>query len=81
MPTKNVTKVFVPNAFYHVYNRGWNLGNIFIDKKDYQYFEHLIARHISTNAINVAVHCLNQHTKQYGLKTICSSCTSQGTST
>lgn len=54
MPTKNVAKVFVPNAFYHVYNRGWNLGNIFIDKKDYQYFEHLLARHLSPEQIEAA---------------------------
>lgn len=47
MPTKNVVKVFVPNAFYHVYNRGWNLGNIFIDDADYIYFDHLLARHLS----------------------------------
>lgn len=47
MPTKNVTRVFVPNAFYHVYNRGWNLGKVFIDAKDRQYFEVLLARHLS----------------------------------
>ena len=38
MPTKNVVKVFVPSAFYHVYNRGWSLGKIFLDPKDYIYF-------------------------------------------
>lgn len=47
MPTKNVVKVFVPNAFYHVYNRGWNLGKIFLDEADYSYFEQLLARHLS----------------------------------
>lgn len=47
MPTKNVMKAFVPDAFYHVYNRGWNLGNIFIDDADYVYFEKLLARHLS----------------------------------
>lgn len=47
MPTKNVTKVFVPNTFYHVYNRGWNLGKIFLDQEDYAYFENLLARHLS----------------------------------
>lgn len=47
MPTKNVPKVFVPNAFFHVYNRGWNLGKIFIDEEDYKYFESLLARHLS----------------------------------
>lgn len=51
MPTKNVAKVFLPNAFYHVYNRGWNLGKIFIDEADYSYFEYLLARHLSPDQI------------------------------
>lgn len=49
MPTKNVVKVFVPDAYYHVYNRGWNLGKIFIDEADYAYFEKLLARHLSSD--------------------------------
>lgn len=39
--------MFVPNSYYHVYNRGWNLGNIFIDDADRYYFENLLARHLS----------------------------------
>lgn len=46
MPTKNVMKAFVSNAFFHVYNRGWNLGKIFLDEEDYQYFEQLLVRHL-----------------------------------
>lgn len=51
MPTKNVAKVFVPNAFFHVYNRGWNLGKIFLDETDYIYFESLLARHLSPQPV------------------------------
>ncbi len=51
MPTKNVAKVFVPDAFYHVYNRGWNLGKIFIDEQDYEYFESLLARYLSPESM------------------------------
>lgn len=51
MPTKNVAKTFVPNAYFHVYNRGWNLGNIFIDDADYLYFEQLLARHLSPGPV------------------------------
>lgn len=47
MPTRNVAKVFVPDSFYHVYNRGWNLGSIFLDNEDYTYFEGLLARHLA----------------------------------
>lgn len=54
MPTKNVVKIFVPNAFYHVYNRGWNLGSIFIDDADYVYFEKLLARHLSSSPVEDA---------------------------
>ncbi len=51
MPTKNVAKVFVQNAYYHAYNRGWNLGKIFIDEADYNYFEYLLARHLSPDPV------------------------------
>ncbi len=51
MPTRNVAKVFVPNSFYHVYNRGWNRGKIFLDDADYVYFEHLIERYASPEPI------------------------------
>ena len=54
MPTKNVVKVFMPDAFYHVYNRGWNLGKIFIDEADYLYFEKLLSRHLSSSPIEDA---------------------------
>jgi putative transposase len=61
MPTKNVAKVFVPNAFYHVYNRGWNLGNIFIDEQDYEYFESLLARHLSPETVNDSAGKIYKH--------------------
>lgn len=51
MPTKNVVRVFVPDAFFHVYNRGWNLGKIFIDDDDYLYFQSLLRRHLSPEVI------------------------------
>lgn len=47
MPIRNVPKVFVNNSFYHVYNRGWNLGKVFLDEDDYNYFESLLAKYLS----------------------------------
>lgn len=47
MPTRNVVKVYVPDSYYHVYNRGWNLTKIFLDAEDYGYFEHILERHLS----------------------------------
>lgn len=51
MPTKNVVKTYVPDVYYHVYNRGWNLGKIFLDEVDYRYFEQLLARHLSPDPV------------------------------
>lgn len=47
MPTKHVMKVFVSDSYYHVFNRGWNRTKLFLDEEDYQFFEHIIARHVS----------------------------------
>jgi putative transposase len=47
MPGRNTLKVYVPDSYYHLYNRGWNLTEIFLDDEDYRFFEHLLARHLS----------------------------------
>ena len=38
MPAKNTVKQFVPNAYYHLYNRGVEKRIIFCDDKDYGVF-------------------------------------------
>lgn len=38
MPAKNVLKVYDENAFYHVYNRGVEKRDIFLDGQDYAVF-------------------------------------------
>ncbi|MFZ2544652.1 MAG: transposase [Candidatus Saccharimonadales bacterium] len=47
MPTRNVVKIYVPDSYYHIYNRGWNLTEIFLDEEDYSYFERILERHLS----------------------------------
>ena len=47
MPTKNRVMVYVADAYYHLYNRGWNRTEIFREDEDYRYFEWLLARHLS----------------------------------
>ena len=47
MPIRNVVKVFVADSYYHVYSRGWNLTEIFLDEEDYTFFENLLIRHLS----------------------------------
>lgn len=38
MPAKNSTKPYVENGFYHIYNRGVEKRNIFVDPQDYSVF-------------------------------------------
>ncbi|PIU37183.1 hypothetical protein CO005_03055 [Candidatus Roizmanbacteria bacterium CG_4_8_14_3_um_filter_34_9] len=38
MPVKNSLKTYIENGFYHVYNRGVEKRNIFLDEQDYSVF-------------------------------------------
>jgi len=38
MPAKNIIKEYEPGGFYHVYNRGVEKRNIFLDEDDYKKF-------------------------------------------
>lgn len=38
MPARNVIKSYVAQGYYHVYNRGENKANIFLDEQDYAVF-------------------------------------------
>lgn len=38
MPGKNALKTYVENGFYHVYNRGVEKRNIFLEEQDYKVF-------------------------------------------
>lgn len=46
MPAKNVTKVYLNNTYYHVYNRGHNKQNIFLDEQDFTVFLSLLKRYL-----------------------------------
>lgn len=50
MPGKNVVKIFEEKSFYHVYNRGVNKSEIFLDEEDYRYFEWLLERTLAPKA-------------------------------
>lgn len=54
MPTRNRVKVYVPEMYYHLYNRGWNRTEIFREDDDYEYFEWLLARHLSPDPVKDA---------------------------
>lgn len=43
--------MYVADTYYHLYNRGWNRTEIFREDEDYEYFEWLLARHLSTESV------------------------------
>lgn len=47
MPAKNVVKTFVPDSFYHVYNRGVAKQRIYLEQSDKKYFLSLFDRHLN----------------------------------
>lgn len=46
MPSRNVLKVYVADGYYHIYNRGVNKQDIFIDNDDYRVFLNLFKRYL-----------------------------------
>jgi len=46
MPSRNITKSYVADSFYHIYNRGVNKAPIFLDEKDYVTFLGLFKRYL-----------------------------------
>ena len=47
MPQKNSRKIYYENAFYHVYNRGVEKRNIFLDRDDHLAFFHFLKTALS----------------------------------
>jgi REP element-mobilizing transposase RayT len=52
MAYKNTRREDYDDQFYHVYNRGINKMEIFLDEDDYTYFEKLLARGLSKDKIH-----------------------------
>lgn len=46
MPQKYARKIYYENAFYHVYNRGVEKRNIFLNRDDYLAFLHLLKTYL-----------------------------------
>lgn len=46
MPSRNIYKNYVSNAYYHVYNRGVNKEPIFHETADFEYFMMLLERYV-----------------------------------
>lgn len=49
MPGRNVYKEYVVESYYHIYNRGVNKADIFLDDKDYTVFLSLLKRYLGAD--------------------------------
>lgn len=47
MPSKNCIRTYLENGCYHIYNRGVEKRNIFMDDQDYRVFLHLLKYYLS----------------------------------
>lgn len=47
MPSRHIEKTYAEDSFYHVFNRGVEKRNIFIEDIDYKYFLHLFERYLN----------------------------------
>jgi len=69
MPSKNTIRTFIKDGIYHVYNRGVEKRNIFLDKQDYRMFlyylktyltpvgdDKKVPRNISSLGLNYSLH-------------------------
>jgi putative transposase len=50
MPSRNVIKQYLIDGWYHLYNRGINRQEIFLDDQDYSYFLSLCKKYLSPEA-------------------------------
>ena len=48
MPSKNRIKIYAPDSYYHIYNRGVEKRDIFLDKEDYAVFLNLLKRYLTS---------------------------------
>jgi REP element-mobilizing transposase RayT len=49
MPARNSLKDYMPESFYHIYNRGVNKQGIFHDEQDYRFFLKLLRRYLDSD--------------------------------
>ena len=51
MPSRNIEKFYIPDTYYHLYNRGVNKRRIFLDEEDYSVFLNLLKRYLDTQPV------------------------------
>src|SRR5436190_23829542 len=58
---KFITAPLIPGMYYHIYNRGNNHENLFLEQRNYPYFLSLYAKHIEPVADSHAYCLLRNH--------------------
>src|SRR5437899_12643179 len=48
MPSKNIVKIYLGNAYYHIYNRGIDKREIFLDEQDCKVFLYYLKIYLSS---------------------------------
>ncbi len=51
MPSRNLEKIYLPESYYHIYNRGVNKRKIFLDQQDYSVFLNLLKRYLDSKPV------------------------------
>lgn len=71
MPSRNIVKAYVSDSFYHVYNRGVEKRNIFLDDQDYQVFLSLLKRYLSKSSSPLSLQAYRYFGEQLELLAFC----------
>jgi len=72
MPAKHILKIYLPNSFYHLYNRGVNKQLIFKDQQDYGVFLGYLKEYLSPDQKKTCLRQISIEGKIY--KTITPPC-------
>lgn len=72
MPTRNTRKQYAEDAYYHIYSRGVNKQEVFVDALDYAYFLSLLKRYLSNKPETSDARVAYKHfTKEISLLAYC----------
>lgn len=56
MPRRN--QIFIPNGYYHIYNRGHNKQSIFLTSKDYSRYLTRLEEYLKKHPVSLMCYCL-----------------------
>lgn len=72
MPSRNIVRQDMEEAFYHVYSRGVNKGDIFACSEDKDYFLYLLSRHLSRTPVHTRLgYCYPHYRGEVELMSYC----------